>query len=90
VNEIDQEIIIVTFFTIEVNNNKTWNRCTIGCLDHDKWVKTQSKEPTQVSGHSLKFHFCMFERSQKKHNSLDCHHFLGIFFVHCKFYMLKI
>jgi hypothetical protein len=32
----DQEVIIVTFFTIEVNNNKTWNKCTIGCLDHDK------------------------------------------------------
>jgi hypothetical protein len=25
-----------------------------------------------MSGHSLKLHFCMFERSQGKHNSLDC------------------
>jgi hypothetical protein len=33
------------------------------------------KEATQVSGHSLKLHFCMFEKSQLKHNSLDCHNF---------------
>jgi hypothetical protein len=26
-----------------------------------------------MSGHSLKLHFCMFERSQGKHNNLDCH-----------------
>jgi hypothetical protein len=31
------------------------------------------KGATQASGHSLKLHFCMFERSQVKHNSLDCH-----------------
>jgi hypothetical protein len=31
------------------------------------------KGDTQVSGHSLKLHFCMFERSQGKHNSLNCH-----------------
>jgi len=35
---------------------------------------------TQVSGHSLKLHFCMFERSQGKHNSLDCHNFFGNMF----------
>ncbi len=29
-----------------------------------------------MSGHSLKLHFCMFERSQVKHNSLDCHNFV--------------
>jgi hypothetical protein len=33
---------------------------------------------TQVSGHSLKLHFCMFERSQVKHNSLDCHNFFPL------------
>ncbi len=33
-----------------------------------------------MSGHSLKLHFCMFERSQGKHNSLDCHkYFWNIF-----------
>jgi hypothetical protein len=26
-----------------------------------------------MNGHSLKLHFCMFKRSQRKHNSLDCH-----------------
>jgi hypothetical protein len=29
-----------------------------------------------VNGHFLKLHFCMFERSQMKHDSLDCHDFL--------------
>jgi hypothetical protein len=31
------------------------------------------KGATQVSGHALKLYFCMFEKSQRKHNSLDCH-----------------
>jgi hypothetical protein len=31
------------------------------------------KGATQVIGHSLKLQFCMFERSQGKHNSVDCH-----------------
>ncbi len=26
-----------------------------------------------MSGHFLKLHFCTFERSQMKHNNLDCH-----------------
>jgi len=33
------------------------------------------KGATQVNGHSLKLHFCMFEKSQGKHNGLDCHNF---------------
>ncbi len=33
------------------------------------------KGATQVNGHSLKLHFCMFENSQGKHNSLDYHKF---------------
>jgi hypothetical protein len=33
------------------------------------------KGATQVSGHSLKLHFCMFERSQVKQNNLNCHIF---------------
>jgi hypothetical protein len=37
--------------------------------------KTQSQEPTQVNGHSLKLQFYMFERSQRKQNSLDYHKF---------------
>jgi len=31
------------------------------------------KGATQVRGHSFKLHFCMFEISQVKHNSLNCH-----------------
>jgi hypothetical protein len=34
------------------------------------------KGATQVNGYSLKLHFCMFKRSQGKHNSLDCHNAL--------------
>jgi len=42
--------------------------------------KNTVKGATQVSGHSLKQHFCMFEIWQMKHNSLDYNIFLGIFF----------
>jgi hypothetical protein len=35
-------------------------------------------------------HFFMFERSQGKHNSLDCHNFWEIFFINWKVYMLKV
>jgi hypothetical protein len=38
---------------------------------------------------SLKLHFFMFERSQMKHNSLDCHNFFGLFSINCKVYILK-
>jgi hypothetical protein len=31
----------------------------------------------------------MFERSQAKHNNLDCHKFFEFFFINCKAYMLK-
>jgi hypothetical protein len=48
------------------------------------------KKATQVCGHSLKLHIYMFERSQGKHNSLDCHNFFEIFFINCKVYMLKV
>jgi hypothetical protein len=37
------------------------------------WGKNKVKGATQVSGHFLKLHFYMFERSQVKHNSSDCH-----------------
>jgi hypothetical protein len=42
-----------------------------------------------MNGHSLKLHFCMFEKSQMKHNSLDCHNFFKIFFINFKVYVLK-
>jgi hypothetical protein len=38
--------------------------------------KNKAKGATQVNGHFFKLHFCMFERSQMKHDSLDCHDFL--------------
>jgi hypothetical protein len=42
--------------------------------------KTTIKGPTQMNGHILKLYFYMFERSQVKHNSLDCHNcFWNIF-----------
>jgi hypothetical protein len=31
------------------------------------------KGATQVSGYSLKLHFFVFEKSQGKHNNLDCY-----------------
>jgi len=30
------------------------------------------KGATQVNGHSLKLYLFVFEKSQEKHNSLDC------------------
>ncbi len=33
------------------------------------------KGATQVSGHSLKLHICMFEISKVKHNSFNCNIF---------------
>jgi hypothetical protein len=46
-------------------------------LIHDK---NTIKRATQMSGHYLKLHFYMFERSQMKHSSLDCHNvFWNIF-----------
>jgi hypothetical protein len=35
--------------------------------------KNTVKGATQASGHTLKLHFYIFEGSQVKHNSLDCH-----------------
>jgi hypothetical protein len=52
--------------------------------------KITIKGATQISGHSLKLHFCMFERSQGKRNSLDCHIVFGIFSINCKVYMFKV
>ncbi len=46
--------------------------------------KNRVKGATQVNGHFFKLHFCMLERSQVKHNSLDCHDFFGIFIINCK------
>ncbi len=38
-----------------------------------------------MSGLSLKLHFCMFEKWQVRHNSLDCHNFLKHFPLIAKF-----
>jgi hypothetical protein len=48
------------------------------------------KGATQVNGYSLNLHFCVFEKSQGKHNSLDYHFFFGeIFLINCKVNMFK-
>ncbi len=42
--------------------------------------KTIIKQATQLKGHSLKLHFCIFEITLKKHTSLDCNNvFWNIF-----------
>ncbi len=38
-----------------------------------------------MSGHSSKLNFCMFERSQGKHNNLEWHNFLEYFSLIEKF-----
>jgi len=43
-----------------------------------------------MNGHSLKLHFCMFERSQRKSNSLDYHNFLQYFSLIAKFTCSKL
>jgi hypothetical protein len=43
-----------------------------------------------MGGNSLKLHFCMFERSQVKHNSLDCHFLLEYFPLIAKFTWSKL
>jgi hypothetical protein len=51
--------------------------CSHVNLIHDK---NTIKRATQMSGHNLKLHFYMFERSQMKNSSLDCHNvFWNIF-----------
>jgi len=52
----------------------------ISILFHPFLGKNTIKRTTQVSGCFLKVYFCMFERSQVKHNSLDCHKFFGNIF----------
>jgi hypothetical protein len=34
-----------------------------------------------MKGHSLKLYFCVFERSQMKHNNFDCHNFFYKYFA---------
>ncbi len=43
-----------------------------------------------MNGHSLKLHFCMFKRSQRKHNSLDCHFFWEYFSLITNFTCSKL
>jgi hypothetical protein len=42
-----------------------------------------------MSEHFLNLHFCMFERSQGKHNGLNCLFCFKYFFINCKVYMFK-
>jgi len=47
------------------------------------------KGTTQVNGHGLKLHICMFEISKVKFNSFDWNILFGIFFIDCKVYKFK-
>jgi hypothetical protein len=51
--------------------------------------KNTIKGVTQASVHFFKLHFCMFERSQMKHNNLDYHNFLKNISINYKIYTLK-
>jgi len=42
--------------------------------------KITVKGAIQMSGHFFKLHFCMFEKSQRKLNILDCNNFFGNIF----------
>jgi len=64
--------------------------CTKILIEHHPFMgKIIIKGAIQVSGHSLKLHFCMFERSQMKHNNLNYHNVFGIFSIYYAVYMLK-
>jgi hypothetical protein len=52
--------------------------------------KNVVKGATKLSGHFLKLHFGMFEKSQVKHTNLNCHNFFEIFSINWKDYMLKV
>jgi len=52
--------------------------------------KITIKGAIQVSGHSLKLHFYMFERSQAKNNNLDCHNFLEYILLIANFTCSKL
>jgi hypothetical protein len=52
--------------------------------------KNTVKKTTQVSEHFFKLHFCMFNRSQVKHNSLDYLFFLEMFSIIYKIYISSL
>jgi hypothetical protein len=58
--------------------------------DQQQRDKNIVKRATQVHRHSLKLHFCMFEISKGKHNSLNCHIFLEYFQLIAKFICSKL
>jgi hypothetical protein len=43
-----------------------------------------------VNEHFLKLYFYMFEKSQRKHNNLNCHNFLEYFSIIAKFTCSKL
>jgi hypothetical protein len=57
---------------------KKKNKCNIIIikLRESCWGKNKIKGTTKMSEHSIKLHFYMFEKSQVKHNNVDCHKFL--------------
>jgi len=55
----------IRVYTIHIIYNRRWKKITTG--------KSIVKGAIEVSEHSSKLHFYMFEKSQGKHDSLDCH-----------------
>jgi hypothetical protein len=60
------------------------------CKDIVPLGKNIVKGATQVSGHSLKLHFCVFESHKESIIVWIVIIFLGIFFINYKSYMLKV
>jgi hypothetical protein len=52
--------------------------------------KNTVKRTIQVSGHSFKLHFCMFEKSQGKHKIWIIIKVIGIFSLFAKFKCSKV
>jgi hypothetical protein len=66
--------LATTFVTITIVITSIKNALN-GGLNNTYVSENKVKVATQMSEHFLKLHFCMFERSQMKYNSLDCHNF---------------
>jgi len=64
--------LAIAFVTITITSIKN---ALNGGLNNTYVGKNKVKGATQMSGHFFKLLFCMFERSQMKHNSSNCHKF---------------
>ncbi len=69
-------------YFLDVTSQTSTTNWTQQVLEHARLAliimhldKNIVKGATQVSGHFSKLHFHMFEKSQMKHNSLDCYYY---------------